>query len=193
MFEESTMASSCGTVAKAKKTSRTDSKDERAANWSAEVEMIGRDDDTMLRDDETMIVLNVIDLANANAMAPKRFRATAEAHMSDETMKYQVSDSQLNDNACGTLTARKLNVNQWWRASECGKGRRAMGMECSIGIASGRSVRPANYNPNIFCSHRAERGHTTEMCWNDPKNASKPPANFRSQTGSNVDTIEVLV
>ena len=37
------------------------------------------------------------------------------------------------------------------------------------------------------------KGHTTDMCWNDPKNESKRPANFKPRTDSNVDTIEVLV
>ena len=97
-----------------------------------------------------------------------------------------------------------------------------MGMECFIGIASGRSERPVNYNPNIFCWYCAEKGHfkldckiylqvkeamknrkcgcpgcgrmghTTEISWNDPKNASKRPANWKSRTDSNVDTIEDL-
>ena len=76
-------------VTKAKMTIRTDDNGVRAEKWSAEVEMIERDNDSMIRDDETMIILNYIDLANANAMELERFRATAEAHANDETMKYQ--------------------------------------------------------------------------------------------------------
>ena len=58
---------------KAKMTSRTDNDGERAANLSVDVEMMERDNDSMARDDEMMIELNDIDLANANAMELKQF------------------------------------------------------------------------------------------------------------------------
>ena len=56
-----------------KMTIRTNGNGKRAEKWSAEVEMMERDNDSMIRDDETMIVLNYIDLANTNAMELKRF------------------------------------------------------------------------------------------------------------------------
>ena len=95
--------------------------------------------------------------------------------------------------------------------------------ETALVTARRPAVRTADYNPNVFCWYCAEQGHikrkcpiwlrvqeklkntkcgypgcgrmghTTEMCWNDPKNASKRPANFKPSTDSNVDTIEVLV
>ena len=95
--------------------------------------------------------------------------------------------------------------------------------ETALVAAGRPAERPADYNPNVFCWHCAEqghikrkcpiwlrlqeklkdvkcgypgcgrKGHTTDMCWNDPKNASKRPANFKPRTDSNVDTIEVLV
>ena len=95
----------------------------------------------------------------------------------------------------------------------------------SAGPANGGMLRHANYNPNIFCWYCAEKGHikrecpiwlrvkeamknnkcgypgcgrmghTTDMCWNDPKNAKKRPANWKSRDGQGgeADTIEVLV
>jgi len=72
---------------KAKMTSQTDNVGERVANLSVDVEMMERDNDSMARDDEMMIELNDIDLANANAMELKQFRATAEEYANDETMK----------------------------------------------------------------------------------------------------------
>ena len=68
-----------------------------------DVEWTMRDNDSMARDDEMMIELNDIDLASANAMELKRFRATAEAHASDEMMKNQW-DYQLIER--GTLAQR---------------------------------------------------------------------------------------
>ena len=73
-----------------------DNEGERAASWSTDVEMIERNNDSMVRNDKTMILLNVIDLANANAMASKQFRVMAEAHTSNETMKNQWN-FRLND------------------------------------------------------------------------------------------------
>ena len=61
----------------AEMTLRTDNEDERAANWTA-VERTVRDNDSITRDSETMI---------ANPMELNHFRATAEAHASDETIK----------------------------------------------------------------------------------------------------------
>ena len=159
-------------VTKAKMTMQTDNEGERVANWSADVERMVRDNDSMIHDGGMMIVLNGIDMANANAMELKQFQATAEAHASNETMKYEVWDYQLNGIE---WTARKLQVNRWRHAAECGKGLRAMGMDCSIGIASGRSARSANYNPNIFCWYCAEEGHFKRECsvWLQVKEALK--------------------
>ena len=61
----------------AEMTLRTDNEDKRAANWTA-VERTVRDNDSITRDSETMI---------ANPMELNHFRATAEAHASDETIK----------------------------------------------------------------------------------------------------------
>ena len=74
-------------------TSQTD-KNERAANLSVDVEMIealtlkARDNDKTARDNETMAGSHK-EPVNANAMELKRFRTTAEAHASNETMKHQ--------------------------------------------------------------------------------------------------------
>ena len=167
MFEESTSASSCGMVAKVTKAKmtvirlwRTDNGGERAANWSADVEIIERDNDSMARDDETIIVLNANALANANAMELKQFLASAEAHASDETMK-QAWDFQLNGIEWTARAEAGSESIARQRAAECGKGLRAIGMECSIGIASGHSARTANanYNSSIVWWHCAEKEH----------------------------------
>ena len=60
------------------------------------VEWITRDNESMVRNNETMIVMTLNLIANANAMELKQFRATAEAHASDETMKNQWN-FRLND------------------------------------------------------------------------------------------------
>ena len=55
MFKESTSASSCGMVTKAKLTMRTDNEAERTANWTVDVDRITPENDSMTRDDELMI------------------------------------------------------------------------------------------------------------------------------------------
>ena len=100
-------------VTKAKMTMRTDNDGERAANSSVDIEMIERDNDKTARDNETMAGSHK-EPVNANAMELKRFRTTAEAHASDETMKVD-------------LTTRKL-MSRWRRATECWKGPRQSGI-----------------------------------------------------------------
>ena len=77
-------------------TMRTDDEGERTANFSIDVEWTTCDNDSMARDGETMIVLYGIDLSSANAKELNHFRAIAEAHASDETMKNQWN-FRLND------------------------------------------------------------------------------------------------
>ena len=77
-------------------TEQTDNEGKRAENLSKDVEWMKRDNESMIREDKTMIAMTSILIANANAMELRRFRATAEAYASEETMKKQW-DFRFND------------------------------------------------------------------------------------------------
>jgi len=75
-------------VTKAKMTMRTDNDGERAANSSVDVEMVERDNDKTARDNETMAGSHK-EPCECKRDGAEAFSATAEAHVSDETMKHQ--------------------------------------------------------------------------------------------------------